>query len=337
MKFTFSSSLFYFDPIFFILSQVDHDTRLIQADMDDFFLHMPPVPALSAYSFYPRSDSPADRPDSLYLRYFFPRLPAVIPSLLQPFGDYLPCSPSFSSFLRFVMLVFNSCFSLFLYISSVTTPISPILSEISLSPSSLQLHDGPSSSLRVSTPRPPPPPYSAPSQVSSANFVIPPSPCDTPMDTGVSPSLVSSVDANMLSLAQGLFTSIPNSTSFVNPVTSSFSPRPPSVLGHVSPISSISGSYASSTLPYVTSSLGEAPPLHIDLSPSASPPYVDSMPFSQYPLATSPTSSIFPPLPPLPPIATLLPPRLPSVTPPTKDSDDIISLHAGDASFLESR
>ena len=79
-------------------SQVDHDTRLIQADMDDYFLHTPPVPLLSSYSFYPRADSPADRPDSLYLRYFFPRLPALIPSLLQPLGDssivlILPSSP----------------------------------------------------------------------------------------------------------------------------------------------------------------------------------------------------------------------------------------------------
>ena len=73
--------------LFFYSSQVDHDTRLIQADMDDYFLHTPSVPLLSSYSFYPRADSPADRPDSLYLRYFFPPLPALIPSLLQPHGN----------------------------------------------------------------------------------------------------------------------------------------------------------------------------------------------------------------------------------------------------------
>ena len=149
------------------------------------------------------------------------------------------------------------------YISPVTTPISPILSEISPSPS-LHHHDGVSSTLsRVSTPRPPPPPYSAPSQISSASFIIPPSHRDTPMDIGVSPSLASSVDANLLSLAQGLLTSIPNSASFVTTAASSFSPRPQSVFGHVSPVSSISGSYASSTLPYTTPSLDEVPPLHI--------------------------------------------------------------------------
>ena len=55
--------------------------------MDDYFLHTPSVPLLSSYSFYPRADSPPDHPDGIYLRYFLPRLPALIPSLLQPLGD----------------------------------------------------------------------------------------------------------------------------------------------------------------------------------------------------------------------------------------------------------
>ena len=202
------------------------------------------------------------------------------------------------------------------FIFTATSPISPVLSEISSSP--LSLH-------RVSTPRPPPPPYNASSTVSSATHVVPSSPRDTPMDVGLSPSLVSSVDANMLSLAHGLLTSLPSSTSFVSTAVTSSSHRHQNVFGHVSPISSVSDSYTSSTLPYTTPSLDEVLPLHIDLSPSSSPPYIDSMPFSQYPLAVSPTSSIFPSLP-------------PSNPQPPKDADvDVLSLHAGDASFLELR
>ena len=145
------------------------------------------------------------------------------------------------------------------------------------------------------------------------------------MDVGSSPSLVPSVDANMLSLAQGFLTSLPSSTSFVSTVVTPSSHRHQNVFGHVSPISSVSDSHTSSTLPYVTPSLDEALPLHIDLSPLSSPTFLDSMPFTHYPLAVSPTSSILPSLP-------------PSDVSPPKDVDiDVVSLHAGDGSFLVPR
>ena len=143
------------------------------------------------------------------------------------------------------------------------------------------------------------------------------------MDVGLSPSLVSCVDANMLSLAQGLFTSLPSSTSFVSTAVTSSSYRPQNVFGHISPISSVSDSPASSTLPYATPSLDEVLPLLIDLSPSSSPPYIDSTPFSRYPLADSPSSSLLSSTP-------------PSAVPPSQDVD-VVSLHAGDASFLANR
>ena len=200
------------------------------------------------------------------------------------------------------------------FIFAATSPISPVLSEISSSP--LSLH-------RVSTPRPPPPSYDASSAVSSAAPVVPSSPRDTPMDVGLSPSLVSCVDANMLSLAQGLLTSLPSSTSFVSTAVTSSSYRPQNVFGHISPISSVSDSPASSTLPYATPSLDEVLPLLIDLSPSSSPPYIDSTPFSRYPLADSPSSSLLSSTP-------------PSAVPPSQDVD-VVSLHAGDASFLANR
>ena len=280
--------------------------------MDDYFSNTPSVPSLSSYSFFPRADFPADCPDNLYLRYFFPRLPPLIPSLLQPLGDsHLILILSFPPLPCFLSLNFVCCF-----IFTATSPVSPALSEISSS--SLPLH-------RIPTPRPPPPPYNASSSVSSATHVVSSSPRDTPMDVGSSPSLVPSVDANMLSLAHGFLTSLPSSTSFVSSVVSSSSHCHQNVFGHISPVSSVSDSHTSSTLPYVTPSLDEALPLQIDLSPLSSPTFLDSMPFMRYPLAVSPTSSVLPPL-------------LSSNVPPPKDVDiDVVSLHAGDGSFLVPR
>ena len=125
LLYLFLNSTFPPSSLFFLFSsQVDHDTRLIQADMDDYFSNTPSVPSLSSYSFFPRADSPADCPDSLYLRYFFPRLPPLIPSLLQPLGDsHLILILSFPPLPCFLSLNFVCCFIFYSDFSCLTSSL----------------------------------------------------------------------------------------------------------------------------------------------------------------------------------------------------------------------
>ena len=285
------------------------------------------------------------RPSQLYHR-----IPSILVLALPPNVPIASISVIFSQIFRLLSLLFfnlsvivlstiSFVFSVSLYfflicvfvflISSATTPISPVLSEISLPSTPLNCPADPSSVFRSSTSHPPPSSSSHPPRASSTTFVVPSSSCDIPMDVGPSPSRVSLVDATTLSLAHGLLTSLPGSSSLVSVATTPSSYRHSNVFSHISPrlSPSPSGSHTSSTLPYATPSLDELPPLRIDLSPISPSSCVDNTPFRHYPLATSPTSSTFPPL---PSSTSLLPPCPPPISPDV----DVLSIHADDASFI---